>query len=137
MYVFIKSKLIKLIHFLIFIAFSAVFSQGFLQTSGKNIINGNGDKVILKGIALGGWWVPEGYMFQIPGSGSPTTIRNKIVNLIGVDAANEFYKKFENNYVQELDIKAISGWGFNSIRLPMHYKFLSPSKDEYIEKKMK
>jgi len=85
MYVFIKSKLIKLIHFLIFIAFSAVFSQGFLQTSGKNIINGNGDKVILKGIALGGWWVPEGYMFQIPGSGSPTTIRNKIVNLIGVE----------------------------------------------------
>lgn len=134
MYVFIKSRLIKLIHFLIFIAFSTVFSQGFLQTSGKNIINGNGDKVILKGIALGGWWVPEGYMFQIPGSGSPTTIRNKIVNLIGVDAANEFYKKFENNYVQELDIKAISGWGFNSIRLPMHYKFLSPSKDEYIEK---
>ena len=53
---------------------------GFLHTSNKLIVDGNGEKVILRGVALGGWLVPEGYMFQIPGSGSPATIRKKIVD---------------------------------------------------------
>ena len=131
---FTKNKIINLHFVLLVISFSSGFGQGYLQTSNTNIIDGNGNKVILRGVALGGWLVPEGYMFQIPGSGSPTTIREKIVNLVGENSANEFYEKFEQNYVQEQDIKAIADWGFNSIRLPLHYKFLSPSKDVYIEK---
>ena len=131
---FTKNKIINLHFVLLVISFSSGFGQGFLQTSNTNIINGNGNKVVLRGVALGGWLVPEGYMFQIPGSGSPTTIREKIVNLVGEESANEFYEKFEKNYVQEQDIKAIADWGFNSIRLPLHYKNFSPSKGEYIDK---
>ena len=107
---------------------------GFLHTSNKLIVDGNGEKVILRGVALGGWLVPEGYMFQIPGSGSPTTIRKKIVDLIGETETEKYYQKFEKNYIQEQDIKAIAGWGFNSIRMPLHYKKLSPTKGEYSEK---
>ena len=131
---FTKNKIINLRFVLLVIFFSSGFGQGFLQTSNTSIIDGNGNKVILRGVALGGWLVPEGYMFQIPGSGSPTTIREKIVNLVGENSANEFYEKFEQNYVQEQDIKAIADWGFNSIRLPLHYKVFSPSKGVYIEK---
>jgi hypothetical protein len=79
MFVFTKNKRINLHFVLLVISFSSGFGQGFLQTSNTNIINGNGNKVVLRGVALGGWLVPEGYMFQIPGSGSPTTIREKIV----------------------------------------------------------
>ena len=131
---FTKNKIINLHFVLLVISFSSGFGQGFLQTSNTNIINGNGNKVVLRGVALGGWLVPEGYMFQIHGSGSPTTIREKIVSLVGEESANEFYEKFEKNYVQEQDIKAIADWGFNSIRLPMHYKNFSPLKGKYIDK---
>ena len=134
MFVFIKNKNNNLRYSILLISSTYVLGQGFLKTSNTNIVDSNGQKVILQGVALGGWLVPEGYMFQIPGSGSPTTIREKIVNLVGEDSANEFYQKFENNYVQEEDIKAISDWGFNSIRLPLHYKFFSPSIGQYINK---
>ena len=133
MFEFMKNKKSNLKYLIYLLSFTYGLGQGFLKTSNTNIINSNGEKVILQGIALGGWLVPEGYMFQIPGSGSPTTIREKIVNLVGEDSANEFYQKFENNYVQEADIKAISDWGFNSIRLPLHYKFFSPSIGQYID----
>ena len=134
MFEFMKNKKSNLKHLIYILSFTYGLGQGFLKTSNTNIVNSNGEKVILQGIALGGWLVPEGYMFQIPGSGSPTTIREKIVNLVGEDSANEFYQKFENNYVQEADIKSISDWGFNSIRLPLHYKFFSPSIGQYIDK---
>ena len=134
MFEFINSKKSKPSLFIFPLLFNVLFGQGFLHTSNTNILDGNGDKLILKGVALGGWLVPEGYMFQIPGSGSPTTIRKKIVNLVGEDSANEFYQKFEQNYIQEEDIKAIANWGFNSVRLPLHYKFFSPSIGEYVEK---
>ena len=134
MFVFTKNRIIDLRFVLLVISFSFGFGQGFLQTSNTSIVDGNGNKVVLRGVALGGWLVPEGYMFQIPGSGSPTTIREKIVSLVGEESTNEFYEKFEKNYVQEQDIKAIADWGFNSIRLPLHYKNFSPSKGEYIEK---
>jgi len=35
-------------------------SEGFLQTDGRHIVNGEGDFVLLRGIGLGGWmlWDP-------------------------------------------------------------------------------
>ncbi len=132
MFVFTRKIICKNL-FITYFFLSFVYG-GFLHTSNKFIVNGNGEKVLLRGVALGGWLVPEGYMFQIPGSGSPTTIRKKIVDLIGESETEKFYQKFEKNYVQEQDIKAIAGWGFNSVRLPLHYKKLSPKKGEYSEK---
>ena len=126
-------KKINLIFFSSIVLFSLAFSQ-YLQTSGTRIVDGDGNTVILRGVAFGGWQVPEGYMFQIPGSGSPTTIREKIVNLVGEVEADKFYDKFERNFVQEKDIEMLASWGFNSIRLPLHYKALSPIRGEYSEK---
>lgn len=126
-------KKINLIFFTSIALFSLAFSQ-YLQTSGTRIVDGAGNTVILRGVAFGGWQVPEGYMFQIPGSGSPTTIREKIVNLVGEVEADKFYDKFERNFVQEKDIEMLASWGFNSIRLPLHYKALSPIRGEYSEK---
>ncbi|PKL82430.1 MAG: glycosyl hydrolase family 5, partial [Ignavibacteriae bacterium HGW-Ignavibacteriae-3] len=50
----------------VIILFSAatVFSQGYLKTSGTSIVDENGSNVLLRGIGLGGWLVPEGYMLQ-------------------------------------------------------------------------
>ena len=125
---------IKKINLTVFFLFFSFLGAQYLHTSGTKIVDGDGKKIILKGVAFGGWLVPEGYMFQIPGSGSPTTIREKIINLVGQSEADKFYEKFERNFVQEKDLEMIAKWGFNSVRLPLHYKPLSPSLGEYSEK---
>lgn len=98
----------------------------FLKTKGKDIVDSTGQKILLRGIGLGGWLVPEGYQLHIPGFGSPTDIRNKIIDLIGETNTEEFYRRYRANYVNENDIAQIRSWGFNSIRLPFNYRLLSP-----------
>ncbi len=109
-------------------------AQGFLKASGKKIVNGNNQEVYLKGIGLGGWLLHEGYMLQMSSfANAAHEIRQKIVDLIGASNAQEFYKLYYENYVTKADIDKIKSWGFNSIRLPMHYKLLSPQSGVYSE----
>lgn len=37
---------------------------GFLHTSGQDIVNESGKKIFLKGVGLGNWLLPEGYMWK-------------------------------------------------------------------------
>ena len=105
-------------------------AQSFLKTQGKKIVNENGQEVHLKGMGLGGWLVPEGYMLQTSGfANSPTEIRKKIEDLIGTTNADNFYAAYHQYYVNKTDIDSIAAWGFNSIRIPFNYRLLSP-KDQ-------
>lgn len=101
------------------------FSQ-FMRAEGKAIVDANGQPVLLRGIGLGGWLVPEGYMLHVPGRGSPSSIRNLILDLLGAADTERFYQLYRANYVNASDIQQIAAWGFNSIRLPFHYEMLSP-----------
>ena len=107
-----------------------IFSQGFLHVENGEIVDGSGNPVLLRGLGLGGWLVPEGYMLNIPGFGSPTEIENKIESLLGTELANEFWDLYHDKYVAKADIDQIAAWGFNSIRIPFHYKQFSPSPGE-------
>ena len=125
---------IKRSNYKIFILFTLLITTvnaQYLHVVGKEVFGNDGKKIILKGMGLGGWLVPEGYMLGT--WGSPTSIRNRIVDLIGEDSTKVFYEKFEKNYVAEKDITQLAEWGFNSVRLPFHYKTLSPSYRSYNE----
>lgn len=100
-------------------------AQGYLHASGTSIVDGNGHEVILRGIGLGGWLVPEGYMLHTPAS-SPTDIQNAIINVVGAANADQFFQLYRQNYVSRTDIDSIARWGFNSIRLPMHFALFTP-----------
>jgi len=115
---------------LVSICSQSVFCEGFLKASGKKIVDGTGKEILLRGMGLGGWLVPEGYMLQTSSfANSATQIRNKIVSLIGEANTEAFYKIYRANYVDKKDIDSIAKWGFNSVRLPMHYNLLTP-KDQ-------
>ena len=105
-------------------------AQGFLHASGQTIRDGEGKEILLRGMGLGGWLVPEGYMLQTSGfANSPTEINAVIVDLVGQANADEFWRRYRANYVAKRDIDSLAAWGFNSIRLPMHYNLLTP-KDQ-------
>lgn len=110
------------------------YSQQWLTTEGKAIVNEDGDNFLLRGMGLGGWMLQEGYMLQTAGfAGAQYQIRNHIEALIGEERTQEFYDAWLANHVTEDDIIALKSWGFNSVRLPMHYNlFTLPIQDEPI-----
>jgi len=102
-------------------------SQGFLHASGKKILDGHGNEVLLRGIGLGGWLVPEGYMLETSDfASSPSEIRKKIADLIGEANTDQFYQHYRSTFITRRDIDSIAHWGFNSVRLPMHYNLFTP-----------
>lgn len=127
-------RLLKIVFILSLV--NLCYAQGFLHVQGKYIVDGNGNEFILRGIGLGGWLLQEGYMLHTSGfANAEHQIKSKISELIGEEKTIEFYEKYWENYVREIDIQKIFEWGFNSVRLPMHYNKLTTlaNDDQYIE----
>ena len=123
-----------LLPFLFLFFFSnPTFPQGFLKTSGIKIVDGNGQNILLRGIGLGGWLVPEGYMLQTSSfANAAWQFRQKIEALIGTQKTDEFFKLYRSNFVTRKDVQQIAAWGFNSIRLPMHFNLLTPQETPFV-----
>ena len=109
-------------------------SQG-LRTLGKKIINKDGDEVLLKGVGLGGWMLQEGYMMNSNGAADTQhEFIEKLNLLVGEEETNKFYTNWRKNFVTKRDIDSIAKWGFNSVRLAMHYNlFTKPIEDEPVQ----
>jgi len=133
-------KLLKRFSFAnLILAFSFLFlyspasAQG-LKASGTKIIDASGDEVILRGMGLGGWMLQEPYMMEMSGfAGAQWEIREKIAALIGESNTVAFYNAWHANHCTRKDIDSLAAWGFNSVRLPMHYNLYTlPIEDEPI-----
>ncbi|MBL0337002.1 MAG: cellulase family glycosylhydrolase [Chitinophagaceae bacterium] len=89
----------------------------FLHTSGQDIVNASGERIFLKGVGLGNWLLPEGYMWKFGGLGDrPRKIEKLVSEMIGKEQSELFWKKFRQQYITEADIIQIAGLGFNSVR---------------------
>jgi endoglucanase len=105
-------------------------AQGFLKAKGKIIVNGKGEKFILRGMGIGGWVLQEGYMFKLSHLGQQYKIKEKIKELVGEEKTNRFYQEWVLNHTTKTDIDSMAAWGFNSIRLPMHYNLYTLPVDK-------
>ncbi|MGV3762818.1 cellulase family glycosylhydrolase [Parapedobacter sp.] len=99
----------------------ATRTKNFLKAQGHHIVDGRGDTVILRGMGLGGWMLQEGYMFKLGSIGQQYRIREHIEDLIGPEETERLYKEWLAKHTRRIDIDSMAAWGFNSIRLPMHY----------------
>src|SRR5215510_11703818 len=119
---------------LLFVLFNTVvissFAQSFLKADGKKIVNEEGQNVLLRGIGLGGWMLQEGYMLRLNNEGQQHKIRERIEKLLSKEQADEFYDTWLNNHTTKTDIDSLKAWGFNSVRLPMHYNLYTLPVDK-------
>ncbi|WP_026899285.1 cellulase family glycosylhydrolase [Daejeonella oryzae] len=115
---------------LIFFNIINAHAQGFLDVKGKYIVNDKGEKVLLRGMGLGGWMLQEGYMLRFPKEGQQHRIKASIEELIGKYKTNEFYAAWLNNHTRKADIDSMKAWGFNSVRLPMHFNLYTLAIEE-------
>jgi endoglucanase len=105
-------------------------AQGFLKTSGTKIVNEKGENVLLRGMGLGGWMLQEGYMLRLQGTNPQYSIRNRIEKLIGAEQTQQFYDSWLKNFTTKADIDSMKRWGFNSVRLPMHFNLYTLPVDQ-------
>ena len=116
--------------FLPLIILNELSAQGFLKADGKKIVNAKGQNVLLRGEGLGGWMLQEGYMLGIHKDAQQNKIRSKIEDLMGPKETEEFYDAWLHNFIQKTDIDSMHVWGFNSVRLPMHYNLYTLPVDK-------
>jgi len=120
-----------LILLLISFAFQS-HAQGFLHVDGKQIVDGNGENYILRGIGTGNWMLQEGYMMKTADvAGTQHELQAKLTATIGAERTKEFYDVWLANHFRKIDVDSMAAWGFNSVRVAMHYKwFTLPIEEE-------
>ena len=80
---------------------------------------------------LGGWMLIEPYQIQAAGSASAQwELEDKIEQLIGTAEKDIFLENWYANHARKIDIDSLADWGFNAIRLPMHYNLFTLSIQE-------
>src|SRR5260370_7621731 len=106
----------------------------FVTTRGKGFIAPDGRPLLLRGINLGNWLMPEGYMFKFKAANSPRLIQVVVSQLVGEDEARRFWKAYHDNYITDEDIKFIKRSGFNSVRVPFNYRlFVTEGETQRLE----
>jgi len=101
-------------------------AQGYLHTNGKYIYDGNSNEVLLKGIGTGNWLLMEGYMMKTSDfAGTHTQFRELLTETIGEQNTEVFYDHWLNNHFTHRDVDSMKVWGFNCVRVAMHYKWFT------------
>ena len=99
--------------------------KGFVTADGQKLINGEGCEILVRGVGLGGWLLPEGYMWCFPEHvDRPRRMEKMIEDLVGKEKAKKFWKNYFEGYITEADIQKIASEGFNSIRVPINSRQL-------------
>src|SRR5579863_2358489 len=94
----------------------------FIHAEGTHLLDAQGEIFAVKGINLGNWLVPEGYMFKFMRKRAPSEIADVIEALIGREEAARFWSEFHDRYVTQADIRFIKATGFNTVRVPVHWR---------------
>ncbi len=96
--------------------------MSFLRAQDARLVDGDGKPVLLRGVGLGNWLLPEGYMwkFEPPGPQSPREIEALLADLVGQERAGRFWDGFRQRFITDADLERIAAEGMNHVRLPIN-----------------
>lgn len=132
---FYKRKLILFALFVLSVT-NMLNALGFVKAVGTKIVDNQNNELILRGIGTGNWFLQEGYMMGTNGAtnGTQWHFKQKMIATFGVEKTNEFYTRWWDNHFRKIDVDSMAKWGFNSVRVAMHYKmFTLPIEEEPVQ----
>ena len=98
--------------------------MNYLHTQGQQIFCGN-QPLQLRGMGLGGWLLPEGYMWKLyTKCDRPRRMEALIQTICGAEYAESFWTRYYDSYITEEDIAWIAAQGLNSVRLALNARHL-------------
>lgn len=105
---------------------TSVTLEGFVHADGGRLVDGGGRPLLMRGVGLGNWLLPEGYMWRFPEgvAQSAREIEALVADLVGDAAAAGFWQRFRDAYIAEEDIAAVAAAGFDHVRLPLNARHL-------------
>ncbi|KAL1964391.1 hypothetical protein VTN77DRAFT_6949 [Rasamsonia byssochlamydoides] len=95
-------------------------ASGILKVKGDKIVDGNGNTVILRGAAIGGWLNMENFITGYPGHESEH--RAAMRKALGPERYEFFFDRWLEYFFTEADAKFFAGLGLNCIRIPFNYR---------------
>jgi endoglucanase len=108
--------------------------EGFVHAEDAHLVDGSGRRLLLRGMGLGNWMLPEGYMWRFgAGAESPREIEALIERLVGAERAGQFWQGFRDAFITEADIARIAASGFDHVRLPINSRVIQDEHGEPIE----
>lgn len=107
------------------------YADDFVRVDGQNLIGRDGQHLVLRGTNCGNWMVREPYMMNTEGNlDRQFKFDNMIAEICGKDKVAEFDRLWMDNNFNEEDMKFLAEQGFNTLRVPMHYKYFTLPVDE-------
>lgn len=108
--------------------------DGFVRAENATLVDGSGRELLLRGVGLGNWMLPEGYMWRFgPGAESPREIEALTRRLLGDPQAQQFWQGFSDAFITEDDIALIAASGFDHVRLPINSRVIQDESGAPIE----
>ena len=108
--------------------------DGFVRAKNARLVDGAGRDLLLRGVGLGNWMLPEGYMWRFgPGAESPREIEWLTERLLGGTGSERFWDGFQTNFITEADIALIAASGFDHVRLPINSRVIQDERGDPIE----
>lgn len=100
-------------------------------TRGSEIVDlRSGEPVLLQGFGIGGWLLPEGYMWGIRELDRPRQFEAAIVDLVGEQDAEEFWRLYHDHFFTEEDVRAMKAFGADSLRIALLASLLQPREGQ-------
>lgn len=107
-------------------------STNILTTDGAQIVDGNGQVVILRGFGLGGWMNMENFVTGFPATEEAQ--RQAIRQVLGNDKYEFFFDRFLQYFFEYDDARFIASLGLNLLRLPINYRHFESDMEPFIIK---
>ena len=108
---------------------------GFVHVADAELRDAAGNVLHLRGVGLGNWCLPEGYMWKFEPGGplAPRQIEAFVTDLVGEERGAEFWQQFRERFITEADIERIAAEGFDHVRLAMNARLLMTEAGALIE----
>lgn len=100
-----------------------VADNKFIHAEKDHIVDGSGNKLVLKGTIPLGWLQWEGTVWNC-GLKSESDMTTAIIDVVGQSKFNSFRDSVYANFISENDIKAMADMGYNCIRVAFNHSLL-------------
>ena len=91
-----------------------------LSVRGDKIVDGSGQRVILRGYNIGGWMNMENFLTGYPGTESQH--RRVLRRVLGPEIYAAFFDRFMTVFFDDADARYLASLGMNSVRIPFNYR---------------
>jgi endoglucanase len=91
-----------------------------LRVRGDGVVDADGNRVLLRGVGLGGWMNMENFITGYPATESG--MRAAVARVLGAERAQRFFDRLLDRFFDEDDAQLLAELGVNCVRLPINYR---------------